>query len=235
MKAGKLKESVLKRSILKQLHKRNDKVLTGPSVGCDYGAIDVAEDEVVVLSTDPIPASAVGQGRAAIYAATNDVAASGAIPQGVSVSLLLPTSFNEEELRDIVKDMEAACEKCMVDIIGGHTEVTRAVKSLLVTVTAVGTASKEALVDNRNLRPGMDIVVSKWVGLEGTTILAKEKTEVKVCVRGPIKIDLELATKCKGGLLLLATEGNFSFKFYFFCHNFLMLEIKVIIRNLRFY
>jgi hydrogenase maturation factor len=177
MRAGKLKESVLKRSVLKQLHKRNDKVLTGPSVGCDYGAIDVSEDEVVVLSTDPITASAVGQGRAAIYAATNDVAASGATPQGVSVSLLLPTSFNEEELRDIVKDMETACEKCGVDIIGGHTEVTRAVKSPLVTVTAVGTASKEALVDNRNLRPGMDIVVSKWVGLEGTAILAKEKTE----------------------------------------------------------
>jgi hypothetical protein len=106
MKAGKLKESVLKRSVLKQLHKRNDKVLTGPSVGCDYGAIDVTEDEAVVLSTDPITASAVHQGSAAIYAATNDVAASGAIPQGVSVSLLLPTSFNEEELRDIVKDME---------------------------------------------------------------------------------------------------------------------------------
>jgi hydrogenase maturation factor len=176
MKAGKLKESVLKRSILKQLHTRNEKVIQGPSVGCDYGAIDVTEDEVVVLSTDPITASAVNQGRAAIYAATNDVASSGATPQGVSVSLLLPTSLNEEELRDIIKDMEAACKECSVDIIGGHTEVTRAVKEPLVTVTAVGTTSKENLVDNRNLCPGMDIVVSKWVGLEGTAILAKEKT-----------------------------------------------------------
>ena len=176
MKAGKLKESVLKRSILKQLHKRNDKVLMGPFVGSDYGAIDVTEDEVVVLSTDPITASAVGQGKAAVYAATNDVASSGATPQGVSVSLLLPTSLNEEELRDIIKDMESACEECHVDIIGGHTEVTRAVKEPLVTVTAVGTVSKDKLVDNRKLCPGMDIVVSKWVGLEGTAILAKEKS-----------------------------------------------------------
>ncbi len=177
MKAGKLKESVLKRSVLKQLHKRNSKVLVSPSVGCDYGAIDVAEDEVVVLSTDPITASATEQGRMAVHAACNDVAASGAVPQAVTVSLLLPTSLNEEELRDIIKDMEDACEECRIDIINGHTEVTRAVKEPLVTVTAVGTAKKENLVHNSNLRPGMDIVVSKWVGLEGTAILAKNKEE----------------------------------------------------------
>ncbi len=177
MKVGKLKESVLKRSVLKQLHKRNDKVLTGPSVGCDYGAIDVTEDEVVVLSTDPITVAGKNQGRSAVFAATNDVASSGATPQGVSVSLLLPTSLNEEDLRDIIKDMEAACEECHVDIMGGHTEVTRAVKEPLITVTAVGTASKAGLIHNRNLRPGMDIVVSKWVGLEGTAILAKNNNE----------------------------------------------------------
>ena len=175
MKAGKLKESVLKRSVLKQLHKRNDRVLAGPAVGCDYGAIAVAEGEVVVVSTDPVTASAMNQGRTAVLAAANDVAASGAVPQAVSVSLLLPTSINEEELRDIIKDMEAACEECHMDIINGHTEVTRAVKEPLVTATAVGTAKKEHLVHNKNLCPGMDIVVSKWVGLEGTAILAKEK------------------------------------------------------------
>ena len=184
MKAGKLKESVLKRSVLKQLHKRNDRVLVRPSVGTDYGAIDVAEDEVVVVSTDPITASATGQGRMAIFSATNDVAASGATPQGVSVSLLLPTSTNEEELRDMVKDMETACEECHVDIISGHTEVTRMVKEPLVTVTAVGTAKKEQLIHNKNLRPGMDIVISKWVGMEGTAILAKEK-EAELKARFP--------------------------------------------------
>lgn len=177
MKAGKLKESVLKRSVLKQLHKRNDKVIAGPMVGCDYGAIDVAEDEVVVLSTEPITASATSQGRMAVLAATNDVASAGATPQAVTVSLLLPTTLNEEELREIIKDMEAACTECGIDIVSGHTEVTRMVKEPLVTVSAMGTAKREQLVHNKNLRPGMDIVVSKWTGLEGTAILAKEKTE----------------------------------------------------------
>ena len=180
MKAGKLKESVLKRSVLKQLHKRNDKTLTGPSVGCDYGAIDVAEDEVVVVSTDPITAATSRQGWAAVIAACNDVASSGAIPQAVSVSVLIPTTLNEEELRDIVKDMEAAAGECGVDIISGHTEVTRVVKEPLITVTAIGTAKKANLIHNTKLCPGMDIVVSKWVGLEGTAILATEKaTELR--------------------------------------------------------
>ena len=177
MKAGKLKESVLKRSVLKQLHKRNEKVLVGPAVGSDYGAIRVAEDEVVVISTDPITSSATNQGRYAVLAACNDVAASGAVPCAASVSLLLPTSLNEEELRAIIKDMETACEECHIDIVNGHTEVTRAVKEPLVTVTAIGTVKENSFIHNENLRPGMDIVVSKWIGLEGTSILAKEKAE----------------------------------------------------------
>jgi len=177
MKAGKLKESVLKRSVLKQLHKRNEKVLVGPAVGSDYGAIRVAEDEVVVISTDPITVSATNQGKYAVLAACNDVAASGAVPCVASVSLLLPTSLNEEELRAIIKDMETACEECHIDIVNGHTEVTRAVKEPLVTVTAIGTVKENSFIHNENLRPGMDIVVSKWIGLEGTSILAKEKAE----------------------------------------------------------
>ena len=54
MKAGKLKESILKRSILKQLHKRNDDVIVAPAVGGDYVAISVTEDVAVVLSSDPV-------------------------------------------------------------------------------------------------------------------------------------------------------------------------------------
>ena len=177
MKAGKLKESMLKRSVLKQLHTRNDKVLAKPSVGGDYGAIEVSENLAVVMSSDPVTLSREEIGRSAIIAACNDVACSGAIPCGISVTMLLPTSFNEDELRDLMKDMDNACKECKVDIISGHTEVTRAVKEPIVVVTAMGTTAKEALVHSSDVCPGMDIVATKWVGLEGTAILAKEREE----------------------------------------------------------
>ena len=175
MKAGKLKESVLKRSILKQLHRRNESTLIGPTVGGDFGAVAVNEEMAMVVSSEPVTLTLEAVGSTAIQAACNDVACSGARPISVSVTMLLPTSFNEEELRDLMKDMDKACEDCGVDIISGHTEVSRAVKEPLVVVTAIGIVEKSALLHSNKVRPGMDIVATKWVGLEGTAILAKEK------------------------------------------------------------
>ena len=177
MKAGKLKESILKRSILKQLHTRKKDVLAKPAVGGDYGAMSVSKDLAVVLSSDPVTLTKEAIGSSAIMAACNDVACSGAKPIGVTVTLLLPTSFNEEALRDLMKDMDKACEECEVDILSGHTEITRVVKEPVVVVTAMGTVAKEKLVHSSQVRPGMDIVATKWVGLEGTAILAKEREE----------------------------------------------------------
>ena len=177
MKAGKLKESILKRSILKQLHKRREDVITAPAVGGDYGAMSVSEDMAVVLASDPVTLTKEGIGSSAIIAACNDVACSGATPMGVSTILLLPTSYNEEELRALMKDLDAACAQCGVDIISGHTEVTRAVKEPLVVVAAMGTVLKSEIRHSSNVRPGMDIVATKWVGLEGTAILACEKED----------------------------------------------------------
>ena len=175
MKAGKLKESILKRSVLKQLHKRSDDVIVAPAVGGDFGAVAITEDIAVVLSSDPVTLTKDAIGSSSIIAACNDVACSGAVPTAVSVTILLPTVYNEEELRELMKDLDKACEGCGVDIVSGHTEVTRGVKEPLVVVTAMGTVSKKSLKHSGCVRPGMDIVATKWVGLEGTAILAKEK------------------------------------------------------------
>ena len=54
MKTGKIPESVLKRSVLRQLHNRRDEVLLGAGVGEDCAALTLEADEVFVMSTDPI-------------------------------------------------------------------------------------------------------------------------------------------------------------------------------------
>lgn len=182
MKAGKLKESVLKRSVLKQLHTRRKETLISSAIGGDYGAIAIDDKKVVVLSSDPITLTQDAIGSSAIIAACNDIACSGATPLGVTVTILLPTFFNEDNLRALMKDMDSACEECGVDIISGHTEVTRVVKEPLVVVTAMGVVDISKMLHSSKVRPGMDIIATKWVGLEGTAILAKEKEEA-LCSR----------------------------------------------------
>ena len=78
MKQGKIAESVLKRSILKQLHLKRSDVLLAAGVGEDCAAITVAEDEVVVLSSDPVIWRDSLDGRCAVHANLNDLAAGGA-------------------------------------------------------------------------------------------------------------------------------------------------------------
>lgn len=50
MKIGKLPESVLKRSVFKQIHTRRPEVVLGAGVGEDCAAIKLAEDETLVMS-----------------------------------------------------------------------------------------------------------------------------------------------------------------------------------------
>jgi hydrogenase maturation factor len=177
MKTGKLSESMLSRSVLKQLHSTNDRVIIGPGYGTDFCAVRTEPDEVQVLSVNPVTLSGVHAGTFAVCNACNDIAASGARPVGVLCSILLPTSSNETVLRAIQKEMDEACAAAGAQILGGHTEVSRAVKEPLLSVTGVGVVRRELLLSPQNIRPGMDIVVTKWIGLEGTVILAEEQQE----------------------------------------------------------
>lgn len=175
MKVGKVPENVLKRSILKQIHTKRDEVLLGAGVGEDCAILMLKEDEVFVVSTDPVTAAEKDAGYLAVIVTANDLASSGAEPVAVFVSALLPESFKEEQLREMMQQIEKACSELKIQIAGGHTEITRAVNRPILTVTGIGKAKKGCVIPTKGARAGQDVVVSKWVGLEGTSILAKEK------------------------------------------------------------
>lgn len=175
MKIGKVSEAVLKRSVLNQIHVRREEVLLGASVGEDCAAVAAAEDEMLVMSTDPITGTVQDIGNLAIQITVNDLASAGAEPVGVLLTVLLPERISEQKLRYMMEQAEAACAKVNVQIMGGHTEVTKAVNQPLISVVGVGKAKKGKLISTAGARPGMDIIVTKWIGIEGTSILAKEK------------------------------------------------------------
>lgn len=175
MKVGKVPENVLKRSVIKQLHYRRDEVILGPGIGEDCAALALLPDEMLVMSTDPITGTTKDIGKLAIQITANDLASAGAEPIGVLLTILLPDGTREIALKRIMEQMEFACREAKMQILGGHTEVTRVVNQPVVSVTGVGKAKKGQLVTTAGAKPGMDIVVTKWIGLEGTTILAKEK------------------------------------------------------------
>lgn len=177
MKIGKLPENVLKRSVFKQLHTKREEVLQGAGVGEDCAAMMLQEDEVFVVSTDPITGTTQDIGKVAMLVTLNDLASAGAEPVGVLLTALLPEEITEEDIRGMMQQIDAECARYNVQVMGGHTEVTRAVRQPLITVTGIGKAKKGKMVSTAGAKPGDDIVVTKWVGIEGTTIIAKERKQ----------------------------------------------------------
>lgn len=175
MKIGKVPENILKRSVFKQIHTKRPEVVLGAGVGEDCAAVKLADDETLVLSTDPITGTAQDIGTLAIQITANDLASAGAEPVGVLLTVLLPETVEEPELRHMMRQVEEACGAVNVQIMGGHTEVTAVVNQPLISVCGVGKVKDGRLISTAGAEPGMDILVTKWIGIEGTSILAKEK------------------------------------------------------------
>ena len=93
--------------------------------GEDCAVMKLAEDEVFVLSTDPITGNGQGYGRAG---GTCDGQRSGqcrAEPVGMLLTGVLPESVEEADIRNMMEEVENACHQLNIQVMGGHTEVTR--------------------------------------------------------------------------------------------------------------
>ncbi len=175
MKVGKVSETILKRSVFKQIRTKRDEVLLGAGVGEDCAAVKLEPGEIFVVSTDPITGTVKDIGTLAIQVTVNDLASSGAEPVGVMLTVLLPEYIEEADIKEMMHQVEEACAKCNIQVMGGHTEVSRAVNQPIISVAGVGKVREDRLVSTAGAKAGQDIVLTKWIGVEGTAIIAKEK------------------------------------------------------------
>ena len=95
MRPGKISESVLKRSILKQIKTKREEIIVGAGVGTDCSFFTLKEKEGCLLSTTAIVIDRLEELRLKIKAAVNNVAAAGGEPIGILSSLILPDKILE--------------------------------------------------------------------------------------------------------------------------------------------
>ena len=177
MEIGKVPEAVLKRAVFRQIHTRREEVLVGAGVGEDCAALQLGPDEVFVLSTDPITGTDKNTGELAVQITANDLASAGAEPVALLLTVLLPVTADEPMIRRLMKEVDEACEKLHIQVVGGHTEVTAVVNQPVISVTGIGKAKKGHLVTTGGAGIGDDVVATKWIGIEGTSIIAREKEQ----------------------------------------------------------
>lgn len=231
MKIGKIPESVLKRSVLRQIKTNRKEIANGAGVGEDCAvfmlsgteamASCVCAGELIRPREDTARASGsdIGIGRLLMKCA-NNLAAAGAEPLGAELALFLTGEWEEPQLRSLMAEAELAGAALSMQLAGGHTWVSAPAGPAFASVTGFGRGEKGKLSGKG--RPGQDIVVSKWIGLEGTAELARTFRE-KLCGRYPaylveeaaafdryLSVAPEAATAVKSGVCAMhdASEGG---------------------------
>lgn len=248
MKIGKVPENVLKRSVLRQIKTKREEVVRGAGVGEDCAIFSFGSGTMMTC----MQSAAVSIKRAdfsqeqegicigqLIQRCVNNLAAAGAEPVGVMIGLMLPAVTEEAEIKELMTEASACCEELNIQIAGGQTCVSGAVGQIVAAVTGYGrpfaiSAGKEGNYareekDSRGehnggkkVYAGQDIVISKWVGLEGTAMLARRHKN-KLLARYPayfveeaagfdrfLSVIPEAATAVKSGVCMMhdASEGG---------------------------
>lgn len=204
MEIGKLPNDLLKKIVLENIKNKREEVLLRAAVGEDNAIMDFG-DEVAVLSTDPITGATKDIGRLAIYISCNDVASSGAEPIGALLTIMAPPSTTEKDIELIMKEAGKASKELNIEIMGGHTEITDAVNRVVISTTVIGKQNKKDMLNSEDIKVGDKILITKYAGVEGTSILAKELEEYL-----SDKIDKEKITEAKNmdSMISVIKEGT---------------------------
>ena len=182
MRLGKIPDSVLKRTVLRQIRTRRQEILHGAGIGEDCAIFAPSDGFASSVAESEVTGEA-DMARVLVKCA-NNLATAGARPMAVLIALLLPPEAEEQQLRQLMMVAEDACNRLEMQIAGGHTTVSSHVDCPIVCVTAYGIPAWDGDSNigpggfgTRGAKPGQDIVLTKWIALEGTAVLAGLKRE----------------------------------------------------------
>lgn len=176
LKVGKVPENVLKRSVLKRLHLKNPMLKAKPGVGNDAAVLSVPEGMNISVTSKPVVIYNDIDIKRAFLGALNNISSAGGKCIAVEATILINEESQESDIKHITGYLDELAMDYDVVIAGGHTEVTDVVKNSVICVTGIGVVAKNA-INSKGAKPGDDIVVTKWMALEGTSIIAKKKED----------------------------------------------------------
>lgn len=181
MNYGKVSESVYKRTVYKTIH--------------TTGYFEKATEKGAVSGSDcaflapVITAGGQAWGKDAEVAvraaqhALNHLAAMGAfreVPASkalayMSLNISIPTEYREAKLRVLLEKAAKTMADMRVSILTTEVQVVPGVMTVLVTAQAYTHAVAENILAPGGAKPEQDVVMTKWLGLEGTAVITNRK------------------------------------------------------------
>lgn len=189
--AGKLELGFLAH-LLEKYTRIDERVVVGPKVGVDATVIDVGST-YLIAKTDPITFVTKEIGFYGIIINANDIACMGGRPRWFLATILLPEGLTTRVIvEEIFAQLSEACQEFGIAFCGGHTEVTYGINRPIVVGQMLGEVEKDRLITSSGVKVGDEIVVTKGIAVEATSIIAREKEAELAEAYSP-----ELVAKCK--------------------------------------
>jgi hydrogenase maturation factor len=171
---GKLPSDILAK-MLKTYISLDERVKVGPSIGEDAAAVDMG-DKYLLLKTDPITFVAEDIGTYTVRINANDIVTMGGKPLWLLTSILLPEKHTTNEIvEEIFQQLSFACKEIGVSLCGGHTEITPGIDRVIVVGAMIGEVGKDGLLTTSGAKIGDDILLTKAIAIEGTSVIARQK------------------------------------------------------------
>ena len=177
MKIGKVSQTVLKRSMLKPLQFHREEAILEPSVEEMCYGVSCEEDEEVLVSNAVLYGDEKDLGVFALAQVINDLATRGAKALGASVHIMLPPYAYESRLKAMMEHIERAGSAHAVQIMCAKAEISPVISKAIVHMNGVGILQKGKLLQSNRGSANQDIVLLKWIGLDGTFRALHEKEE----------------------------------------------------------
>lgn len=177
MKPGKVTQTVRKRSVLKQLKTKRREIFPEMSVEETCWGIQPEEGQSILLAEASRYGDQKDLGVYAMAAAVNDLSAHGAAAVGISARIMLTAYAYESRLKAMIAEMEQAAQEQELQIADIKVEICPVISTTIVSVTAAGIVNAEEICRISGAKAGHELVLTKWIGLEGTMRALEEQRE----------------------------------------------------------
>ncbi len=177
MNTGKVSESIYKRSVYKTIHTtgyQGNDTMDGAGLGADCAIL--AFDDVAFATAQAMATGKdVTVGARALQHAVNHLAVLGCTQAKATISVLVAEELREIKLRNMLEKLVEHAQALGIGIANTEVHVLPGLEKMVVNCTV-----SEALKDSRKpyevkAKPGQDLIMTKWIGLEGTVALVGEK------------------------------------------------------------
>ena len=146
--------------------------------GEDSGVFHATEGTAAITTdsytVDPIFFPGGNIGKLAICGTTNDLAMVGAIPQYITLSLMIEEGFSFDDLKKILISIRDETRKGQISIIAGDTKVVSKGKidKIFINTAGYGVLATKESISSKNAKPRDAVIITGDIGDHGAAIMA---------------------------------------------------------------